>query len=351
MDWRAWSCALLSLCAACHDDMTSQSNDLGMGDFAVADQSVARSWVKENTPVTGSTLYGVWASGPTDIYAVGFDGVILHSNGDGIWQQQQSGTIASFADVYGSGPNEIYAAAVDRCLDAECARDGGHVLGGLFRSTGDGTWTDVTPSSIVVASSVWISRPGEGYVAGADFTGNLLLRLHADGSFTTEVLPTPGAGIGRVRGSSAGDVYALGGFGLIYHSTGDGNWSLQAATDMGAALFPDQIPAVWAVSPTDVYVVGENSLVIHSTGKNDWTKQKVPQLSAIPTGVWASGPTDVYVVTGGDFFATGDIIHSDGSGTWTVERQGAPPALFSIWGNGPDDIYAVGADGTILHYK
>jgi hypothetical protein len=67
--------------------------------------------------------------------------------------------------------------------------------------------------------------------------------------------------------------------------------------------------------------------------------------------VWGSGPNDVYVATGGDFFTTGDILHSDGSGTWTLERSGEKPALYAIWGSGPGDVYAVGAHGTILHLR
>jgi hypothetical protein len=104
-----------------------------------------------------------------------------------------------------------------------------------------------------------------------------------------------------VRGSSASDVYATGGSGLIFHSSGDGNWSLQAQSDMGA-LFMEQLPDVRPITPSDVYSVGINALVIHSTGKDDWAPQALPQLTALPASVWASGPTDVYVVTGGDFF-------------------------------------------------
>jgi hypothetical protein len=337
-------CVFLFAC----NSSPSSSTDLGMADFA--DQAVKRRWVKESTPVT-NTLYGVWGSGPNDIYVVGLGGVILHSNGDGVWQPEASGTLANFVDVYGSGPNEIYAGAMSACTDPGCAPDGGEAPGGLFRSTGNGTWTDVTPSSVQFASSVWLYGSGEGYVAGANSAGDVLLHLHADGSSTIEPLPLTKVGIGRVRGSSANDVYILGGFGRIYHSSGDGHWSLQAATDAGAARFSDQIPAVWPVSAHDVYVVGENSLVIHSTGNDDWTQESVPQLSAIPVGVWASGPNDVYVVTGGDFETTGDILHSDGSGVWSVERGGVAPPLFSVWGSGSGDVYVVGGAGTILHLQ
>ena len=357
MYWRVGSLVLLFLCTDCHSKSRQVVADLGMADLgatdlgvadsAIPDQSVNKSWVQEDTPVT-DTLYGVWGSGPTDIYAVGFGGVILHSTGDGVWQQQQTPLPTVFGDVFGSGPDEIYAAAVDSCIHPGCALDGGRTPGGLFRSTGNGIWTDVTPSAIVVASSVWLYGHSQGYVAGADYNGYSLLHLHEDGSFTNEVLPSQ---IGRVRGSSASDVYALGGYGLIYHSSGDGNWSQQATDDMGAPLFFDQIPGVWPVTPNDVYVVGENSLVIHSTGNNDWTQQTVPQLSAIPVGVWASGPSDVYVVTGGTYETTGDILHSDGSGVWTRQRGGVAPALYAVWGSGPGDVYAVGDAGTVLHWK
>jgi photosystem II stability/assembly factor-like uncharacterized protein len=59
--------------------------------------------------------------------------------------------------------------------------------------------------------------------------------------------------------------------------------------------------------------------------------------------VWGSGPNDVY--------AAGDVIlHSAGDGVWT--STSLPPmagTLAALWGSSAANVWAVGADGTLLH--
>jgi len=62
--------------------------------------------------------------------------------------------------------------------------------------------------------------------------------------------------------------------------------------------------------------------------------------------VWGSGPNDVFAVG-----ENGVILHYDGW-TWSV-MNGATLLidLLGVWGSGPNDVYAVGESGTILHYN
>ncbi|MCI0457632.1 MAG: hypothetical protein L0Z62_11730 [Gemmataceae bacterium] len=61
-------------------------------------------------------------------------------------------------------------------------------------------------------------------------------------------------------------------------------------------------------------------------------------------GVWGSGPNDVYAV--GD---NGLILHSSDQGaTWAPEVSGTTSNLTGVWGSGSSIVYAVGANGTIL---
>jgi hypothetical protein len=51
-------------------------------------------------------------------------------------------------------------------------------------------------------------------------------------------------------------------------------------------------------------------------------------------------------------FAVGDdgtILHYDGS-QWSVMLTASTSSLASVWGSGPADVFTVGYDGTILHY-
>ncbi len=58
---------------------------------------------------TLSTLYGFWGASPTDLYAVGDDGTILHSTGNGAWTAQTSGVTTPIDGIAGVNANEIYA--------------------------------------------------------------------------------------------------------------------------------------------------------------------------------------------------------------------------------------------------
>ena len=63
------------------------------------------------------------------------------------------------------------------------------------------------------------------------------------------------------------------------------------------------------------------------------------------SAIWGSGPGDIYAVGG-----NGTIVHYDGS-AWSIMNSGTTHWLLGIWGSGPSDIYAVGSGGTILHYN
>jgi len=65
--------------------------------------------------------------------------------------------------------------------------------------------------------------------------------------------------------------------------------------------------------------------------------------------VWGSGPNDVFAVG-----YSGTILHyyngSEGF-KWYSMNSGISNNLRSVWGSGPNDVFAVGASGTILHYN
>jgi hypothetical protein len=60
--------------------------------------------------------------------------------------------------------------------------------------------------------------------------------------------------------------------------------------------------------------------------------------------IWGTAPDNVYAVGG-----KGLIVHYDGT-VWTQVESGTTAYLTAIWGSGADDIYAVGNGGTVLHF-
>ena len=60
--------------------------------------------------------------------------------------------------------------------------------------------------------------------------------------------------------------------------------------------------------------------------------------------MWGSAGSDVFAV--GD---DGTILHYDGS-SWSGMSSGTSEGLKGVWGSQGSDVFAVGMDGTILHY-
>jgi hypothetical protein len=61
--------------------------------------------------------------------------------------------------------------------------------------------------------------------------------------------------------------------------------------------------------------------------------------------LWGTNPNNVYAVGGG-----GQILHWDGN-QLTKMTSGTSKLLRDVWGSGPNDIFAVGDEGRILHYE
>ena len=59
---------------------------------------------------------------------------------------------------------------------------------------------------------------------------------------------------------------------------------------------------------------------------------------------WGNSGTDVFAVG-----QNGTILHYNGTG-WTTQLAGTPNALLADWGSAAGDVFAVGEFGTILHY-
>ncbi|PSM30580.1 hypothetical protein [Haliangium sp. UPWRP_2] len=62
--------------------------------------------------------------------------------------------------------------------------------------------------------------------------------------------------------------------------------------------------------------------------------------------IWALSPNDIWAVGNG-----GIILHFDGT-SWTAKSGpiGVTENLYSVWGSGPNNIWAVGAFGRIIRY-
>ena len=99
-------------------------------------------------------------------------------------------------------------------------------------------------------------------------------------------------------------------------------------------------------SASDVYAVGSQS-VLHYDGRR-WIA--LPGTAGgFLNNVWTTSKGNVYAAwSSGDGGLTGQVLRFDGHHWGTAAS--APAALQAVWGSSESDVYAVGRQGTILHY-
>lgn len=158
-----------------------------------------------------------------------------------------------------------------------------------------------------------------------------------------------------VAGSSERDVWAVGadvGAGkgpLVLHFDGTA-WS---------RLDPGTKGHLWwvhAFSDGTALFGGVRSTIVQWNG-SAFVRQATPGLARQTVfGIWGSAPNDAYAVGSGTSGRRGFIWHFDGTSWAEVPmpadvpvHDGETPGLFKVWGTGANDVWAVGADGLVLH--
>lgn len=143
------------------------------------------------------------------------------------------------------------------------------------------------------------------------------------------------ASLNSVWGSSASDVWAVGGAGPLLHYDGT-QWSRVTRESKNYLL------AVWGSSASDVWASGDGGTLLHYDGSR-WSSVSSGTKSWLYT-VWGSSGADVWAVG-----QAGTLIHYDGS-TWAGVSSGTTKDLYRVWGSSPSDVWASGLLGTLLHY-
>jgi hypothetical protein len=150
-----------------------------------------------------------------------------------------------------------------------------------------------------------------------------------------------------------GKVLVAGGGGINYLNTSelynpaDGTWSnasnMNLARKMGTATLLNNGTLLVAGGANNSGVF-TSSVELYGLQTLSWVS--LPSGTAQDLrGVWGSSSSDVYAVGN-----QGTILHYDGN-SWSPMTSGTGQNLLSVWGTSSSDVFTVGAIGTILHYN
>ena len=287
------------------------------------------SWVPEQTAASG-ILYDIWGSSRENIIAVGEGGTILRYNGFS-WSPDASGTTLQLSGIWGSAADNVYAVG-DRATilhyDGLCWSQVAHPLSGTVNPLYD----------------VWGSSADDVFVVGLGTV------LHYDGTAWAKMNINATAedwsstAFNCVWGSSGAEVYVSSDRGIIHYDGYD--WSLIPGVGGGY----EWLSGIWGSSGNDIFIAGNGydkgmgksfGIIWHFDGTGWVSKYFDYGFSS----VWGSAGTDVYAV-GPD----GTILHYDGT-EWVCLDSGTENALYGIWGNPEAGVFAAGENGTILRYQ
>jgi hypothetical protein len=262
-------------------------------------------------------IHDLGGSGPDDVYAVGFYGMMTHYDGS-VWTPVPGFPEFDITSVWSNASDDVFA-----------------LLQGsqLYHFDGLG-WTQVgSDSSAAFQSDMWGTSFNDLWFV--DQNGGV---SYFNGSGVTEY-DVPSDGLVGIWGDGLGNVHVAGDHGSLL--TFDGlDW-----TPHSTAAAYEKLNAVWGMSPDDLYAVGSLEIVLHYDGF-EWTKIHPTQFSVWFNDIWAAAPDDVYAV------GKRGVRHYDGV-DWTQMDDGLRHLLLpltGVWGFGPEDIVAVAEWGAIVRY-
>lgn len=289
----------------------------------------------------------IWESGPSDIWAVGRGGVMAHFDG-AAWTQITPPP----------PPLGLYQAAAIRAnTKADAWVVGNDAVAASILHWDGRAWS---ASSIPAGSSayayfhaLWGTGPSDVWGAGATSNDRISVPriVHFDGASWSKMYDAQQNGeyasFRAAWGSGANDVWFAGDEGLVVH------WDGSVLSPPVAAFgTTDSFYAVGGTSAHDVWLVsavGSANRFHHYDG-HTWTTVFTDVAGTLPvTGLYVATPTDAWAVG----VEGGPAYHFDGS-TWSRADATATHALESslgIWGSDPNDIWAVGQNGSVRHYQ
>ena len=343
-----------------HDDLRDLWGSSATDVFAVGYGGVilhydGTAWTAM-TRVTNATLHAVWGTGPDDVFAVGENFTILHYDGvqwtamEPPWDRWPQ----SFSDVWGRSGSDVFVTGSSVLLHYDGVRWSTLREGGWSTLWGSGehvfvgragvvlhhdgiAWEEMPTGTNHQMRAAWGSSPSDVYFVGDESV------LHWDGLSWTENRQS-GRALWSIWGRGAHDVFVAGSQFLHYDGS---RW------DSVLGLIAP-LREVCVLSDHEFLAFGRDGEEVFYHDGAGWNS--LGAFHGYIRAAWGSGASDVFVVgthdnDGGeeeDGYADGYIYHYDGAG-WS--RSGwSPRGLNAVWGSSGTAVFVVGDGGIILRY-
>lgn len=277
------------------------------------------------TSASSAHINDIFGFTDKEIWAVGNQGTILHYNGAGWAEETPKITQSNLRAVWGVAADDVWAVGDNSTI--------------LHRTSLAGPFVAVTsPVSGVPLNGVWGTSAQNVFIAGN--SGTL---LHWDG--TAWVTANNTGFSGHIQGIWANDqanifiAGFLGTTGYVYKGNGT-SWT--DISPRGATEIYRQINKIRGSSSTNVVITEGNE-----NGQNTWVYngsawQAIPKSTRFGIATFSAQAT--YLAGYQDGLVS--------TGTNSANRSiGGSNFLNALWGTKPENIWAVGESGTILHYQ
>ena len=193
------------------------------------------------------------------------------------WNPMSAGTKDTLFSVWVSSPSNVFAVGDDNSGSVILQYDGR-------------TWSMMNFSADYGLASIWGSSPADVFAVGGNNSGNTAV-LHYDGKNWSAMTVSPADDfLAAVWGTSSTDVFAVGKQGNIIYYNGTA-WSNM----IGATT--NTINDVWGTSSSDVFAVGHlPGTILHYSGRT-WNPMTSNTQDTIESA-WRSSPSDVFAWVG-----------------------------------------------------
>lgn len=321
------------------------------------------SWTEVPTDFD-TDLNGVWVAPDGTVWIAGDESIVYRYDGSSFSQFGLDTDGRILRGIFGVADDEIYAfgdlARVYRFDGTRFTRESvdsppsslhamspiGDTLlvvggDGTFLRRGDRSFSPEAERRVRRLQGIWGAGPDRAFAVGAQSNQASTL-LEWDGRRWSEANAErlPRINLIAVTGTSATDVWAVGGLGSIFRLTESG-WSEVRGPSS------EDLLAVWPLSRDDAFIVGDRGTIMRFDG-SQWRFMTVDDpepFSERLTGVYGASPEEVWAV--GD---RGAILRFDGTSWTRVQSPNLAAQFNGVRGTARDDVWAWGASGILIHF-